>query len=58
MCCNDIANARNKPDFLHVDLNGVFLGLDASAELRNSRKEPKEPHILSIIVTVSSRFRM
>lgn len=58
MCGNDIANARNKPEFLHVALNGVFLGLNASAELRNVRKEPKEPHILSIIVTVSSRFRM
>lgn len=58
MCGNDIANARDKPGFLHVDLNAAFLGLGASAELRNLRKEAKELHVLSITVTVSSRFRM
>lgn len=34
VCGNDIANTREKPDFLYVDLSCVFLELDASAELR------------------------
>lgn len=58
MCDSDTANTRDKPIFLYVDLSGVFLGLDASAELRKLRIEPEEPHTVRITVTVSSRFRM
>lgn len=58
MCGSDTANTRDKPDFLCVDLSGIFLGLDSSAELRKLRKDPEELHILIITVKVSSRFRM